>query len=79
MRRALPGAEYPSCGTLRSVRWERGTEEKMNWSQIYATIGPAGVVLVLVACAGVYLALKSYVFLFLVCRDFGRTFPELVM
>ena len=49
----------------------------MNWSEIYATIGPAGVVLALVACAGVYLALKSYVFLFLVWRDFRRTFPEL--
>ena len=48
-----------------------------NWSEIYATIGPAGVVLVLVACAGVYLALKSYMFLFLVWRDFRRTFPEL--
>lgn len=49
----------------------------INWLEIYATIGPAGVVLVLVACAGVYLALKSYVFLFLVWRDFRKTFPEL--
>ena len=48
-----------------------------NWSGIYAMIGPAGVMLILVACAGVYLALKSYVFLFLVRRDFHRIFPEL--
>lgn len=49
----------------------------MNWHEIYAAIGPSGVVLALVACAGVYLAVKSYVFLFLVWRDFRRTFPEL--
>lgn len=49
----------------------------MNWSEIYAAIGPAGVVLVLVACAGVYLALKSYIFLFFVWRDFRKKFPEL--
>ncbi len=49
----------------------------VSWSEIYAAIGPAGVVLVLVGCAGVYLALKSYVFLFLVWRDFRKTFPEL--
>lgn len=49
----------------------------MNWHEIYAAIGPSGVVLALVACAGLYLAVKSYVFLFLVWRDFRRTFPEL--
>lgn len=60
------------------LRMERNTkDEEMNWSEIYGTIGPAGAVLVLVACAGVYLALKSYLFLFLVWRDFRRTFPEL--
>lgn len=49
----------------------------MNWSEIYDAIGPAGVVLAAVACAGVYLAIKSYAFLFFVWRDFRRTFPEL--
>ena len=49
----------------------------MVWSDMYAAIGPAGVVLVGVACAGVYLALKSYAFLFFVWRDFRKTFPAL--
>lgn len=63
-----------------SVSPDRKADRKgrrMNWSEIYGTIGPAGVVLAAVACAGVYLALKSYAFLFFVWRDFRRTFPEL--
>lgn len=44
---------------------------------IYKAIGPAGCVLVLVACAAIYFALKSFFFLFIVWRDFRRTYPDI--
>ncbi len=41
---------------------------------IYAMLGPAGLVLVLVACASLYLSLKNLLYLHFVRRDFNRDF-----
>jgi len=46
-----------------------------DFTALYATIGPAGAALVLVACAAVYFAIKNYVYLYIVWRDFRRAYP----
>ena len=48
----------------------------MNFASIYTAIGPAGVVLVLVACVGLFLALRTLLFLQLVWREFKRDFLD---
>ena len=42
----------------------------MNLASIYASIGPSGVALVFVGCAGLYLALRNLLYLHFVWRDF---------
>lgn len=51
--------------------------DMLNVSNIYDSIGPAGTALVLVACAGVYFALKNYIYLYIVWRDFRRQYPDI--
>lgn len=46
-------------------------------ADIYQTIGPAGAVLVAAALAGVFFALKSYIYLYIVWRDFRKKYPEI--
>lgn len=46
-------------------------------TELYQTIGPAGVVLVLVALAGFYFAIKSSVYLHIVWRDFKKRYPDI--
>ena len=48
----------------------------MSFSGMYAAIGPAGMVLVLVACAGLFLALRTLLFLHLVWKEFKRDFLD---
>ena len=48
----------------------------MSLSGIYAAIGPAGVVLALVACVGLFLALRTLLFLQLVWKEFKRDFLD---
>lgn len=48
----------------------------MNLSGIYAAIGPAGTVLIFVACGGLFLALRTLLFLHLVWREFKRDFLD---
>jgi Biopolymer transport proteins len=48
----------------------------MNMS-VYSMIGPAGVVLIGVACVSVYLALKNFFYLYFVHRDFSRDFLDI--
>ena len=53
------------------------TKEKlMNLAEIYASIGPAGCVLLLVGCAGLYIALRTFFYMMLVWRHFQRDFLE---
>jgi biopolymer transport protein ExbB len=50
---------------------------QMDWEQIEklaAQLGPAGLVLAMSACLGIYLALRNTIYLFLVDRDFRRKF-----
>ena len=49
----------------------------MNMESIYTAIGPAGVALVLVGCAGLYIALRTVFFLTLVWREFRRDFLDI--
>lgn len=49
----------------------------MNIVSIYAMIGPAGVVLVLVACLSVFLSLKNFLYLYFVRRDFNKNFRDI--
>ena len=49
----------------------------MNLASIYATIGPSGVALVFVGCAGLYLALRNLLYLHFVWRDFKRDFLDI--
>ncbi|MDR1921578.1 MAG: MotA/TolQ/ExbB proton channel family protein [Candidatus Adiutrix sp.] len=42
------------------------------WSRFYALIGPAGLTLVVLAAAALFLAVKNILFLWLVGRDFHR-------
>ena len=49
----------------------------MNLASIYASIGPSGVALVFVGCAGLYLALRNLLYLHFVWRDFKRDFSTL--
>jgi biopolymer transport protein ExbB len=49
----------------------------MDIAEIYKTIGPAGTALVAVACAAVYFALKNYIYLYIVWRDFRRKYPDI--
>ena len=39
----------------------------MNLASIYASIGPSGIALVFVGCAGLYLALRNLLYLHFVC------------
>lgn len=48
----------------------------MNAS-LYATLGPAGITLVLAACAGLYLTVKNFLYMFFVRRDFNRNFRDI--
>lgn len=45
--------------------------------EIYQMIGPAGAVLLCAALAGFYFALKSYIYLYIVWRDFKKKYPEI--
>ncbi len=47
------------------------------WHDIYAKIGPCGVVLVLLSMASLYLSIKNYVLLFFTGRDFKRRFQSI--
>ena len=49
----------------------------MNLASIYASIGPSGVALVFVGCAGLYLALRNLLYLHFVWRDFKRDFLDI--
>ncbi len=49
----------------------------MNLAAIYNTIGPAGCALVVVGCAGVYIAFRTYFYLALVWRNFQHGFLDL--
>ena len=49
----------------------------MNLASIYASIGPAGVALIFVGCAGLYLALRNLLYLHFVWRDFKRDFLDI--
>lgn len=51
--------------------------DMLNIASIYKAIGPAGCALVLAACAAVYFALKNYIYLFIVWRDFRRKYPDI--
>lgn len=42
------------------------------WTRLYALIGPAGVTLIALAAAALFLALKNLIFLWLVERDFHK-------
>ncbi|MFP4348346.1 MAG: MotA/TolQ/ExbB proton channel family protein [Desulfococcaceae bacterium] len=50
---------------------------QMDWEQIQkmaVQLGPAGMILALIACLSIYLALRNTIYLFLVDRDFRRKF-----
>lgn len=49
----------------------------MQLVSIYALIGPSGVILIGVACVGLYLALRNLLYLHLVWRDFKRDFLDI--
>lgn len=49
----------------------------MSLGTVYAAIGPAGVVLILVGCAGLYLALRTFFYFVLVWREFRRDFLDI--
>ena len=49
----------------------------MNLASLYASLGPAGVVIVAVGCAGLYLALRNMFYLYFVWRDFKRDFLDI--
>lgn len=49
----------------------------MNLASIYASIGPSGIALVFVGCAGLYLALRNLLYLHFVWRDFKRDFLDI--
>ncbi len=49
----------------------------MTLSSLYQAIGPAGVVLVVVGCAGLYIAVRTAVYLTLVWREFRRDFLDI--
>lgn len=49
----------------------------MSLPQIYDAIGPAGAVLVLVGCAGLYMALRTLCYFVLVWREFQRDFLDI--
>ncbi len=49
----------------------------MDLMTTYRMIGPAGCVLVAVALIGIFLALKTYLFLAVVWREFRKKFPEM--
>lgn len=49
----------------------------MDLASVYASIGPAGVVLVVVACAALYFALSTLLYLHYVWRDFKRDFLDI--
>ena len=51
--------------------------DMLNVAAIYKAIGPAGCALVLAACAAVYFALKNYIYLYIVWRDFRRAYPDI--
>lgn len=48
----------------------------MTLSSMYAAIGPAGAVLILVACVGLFLSLRTLLYLHLVWREFKRDFLD---
>jgi Biopolymer transport proteins len=48
----------------------------MNTS-LYSMLGPAGIVLLGVACLSVYLMLKNFLYLYFVRRDFNRNFRDM--
>ncbi len=48
----------------------------MDIASIYAAIGPAGVALVLVACAVLYFVVSTLLYLHLVWRDFRHSFAD---
>lgn len=49
----------------------------MNLAAIYNAIGPAGCALVVVGCAGVYIAFRTYFYLALVWKNFQHGFLDL--
>ncbi len=49
----------------------------LNAAEIYRHIGPAGCAIAIVACAAVYFAIKNYVYLHIVWRDFRRHYPDI--
>lgn len=49
----------------------------ISFSSLYAAIGPAGLVLVAVACVAVYLSIRNLLYLHFVWRDFKRDFLDL--
>ncbi len=49
----------------------------MNISGIYAALGPAGIVLVFVGCAGIYIAIKNLIYMHLVWRGFKIEFLDI--
>ena len=49
----------------------------MDFMAVYKMIGPAGCALAVVALIGVFLALKTYIFLVVVWREFHRKIPEM--
>lgn len=48
----------------------------MNITTLYTSIGPAGCVLVLVGCVGLYIALRTFFYMTFVWRHFQRDFLE---
>lgn len=48
-----------------------------KFAELYTLIGPAGTALILAAAAGCYFALKSYIYLYIVWRDFKKKYPEI--
>lgn len=49
----------------------------ISFSALYASIGPAGLVLVAVACVALYLGIRNLLYLHFVWRDFKRDFLDL--
>lgn len=67
----------PETGRAALPPIRRVQETLMNLASIYASIGPSGVALVFVGCAGLYLALRNLLYLHFVWRDFKRDFLDI--